>query len=123
MRSTALLFGRYIRPALTVFGINFVALLALAGYMNGHGLPFFSISVGGTLLHLFWQYATVDLDKPTSCHRESLFFSPLSIAAHASWPVNFVRNGQLGWIVWGGLVLDYTDAMTSGVFSAFPVVF
>jgi hypothetical protein len=21
--------------------------------------------------------------------------------------VNFVRNGQLGWIVWGGLTLDY----------------
>ncbi|KAJ6535603.1 UbiA prenyltransferase family-domain-containing protein [Mycena capillaripes] len=89
VRSTAILFGTWIRPLLIAYGITFMSMLAVAGVLNGQGAPYFLVSVGGTLLHLVWQFLTVDLDVPKSC-----------------W-TNFNRNGQLGWIVWGGLMIDY----------------
>ncbi|KAF7360710.1 4-hydroxybenzoate polyprenyltransferase, mitochondrial [Mycena venus] len=89
VRSTAILFGTWLRPLLVLFGIVFVSLLAVAGSFNGQGTPYFVVSIGGTLLHLIWQFRTVDLDVPKSCWR------------------NFNSNGELGWIVWGGLMLDY----------------
>ncbi|KAJ7176343.1 4-hydroxybenzoate polyprenyl transferase [Mycena crocata] len=99
VRSTAILFGTWIRPLLTICGLIFVATLAAAGILNGQGTSYFVISVGGTAIHLTWQFMTVDLDVPKSC-----------------W-ANFNRNGQLGWIVWGGLVLDYMISLSE--FSAF----
>ncbi|KAJ6578176.1 UbiA prenyltransferase family-domain-containing protein [Mycena capillaripes] len=92
VRSTAILFGTWIRPLLISFGIAFVAMLAYAGKLNNQGTPYFVVSIGGTVLHLLWQYRTVDLDVPKSC-----------------WD-NFNSNGRLGWIVWGGLMLDYLVA-------------
>jgi len=92
VRSTAILFGSWIRPLLIMFGILFISLIAVAGVYNGQGMPYFTVSIGGTVLHLFWQYLTVDLEVPKSC-----------------W-TNFNRNGQLGWIVWGGLMADYVMA-------------
>ncbi|KAJ7513166.1 4-hydroxybenzoate polyprenyl transferase [Mycena galericulata] len=89
VRSTAILFGIWIKPLLIACGLVFLLALAGAGFLNGQGLPFFVVSVGGTATHLVWQFMTVDLDVPKSC-----------------W-TNFNRNGQLGWIVWGGLTLDY----------------
>ncbi|KAJ7606366.1 hypothetical protein DFH06DRAFT_243224, partial [Mycena polygramma] len=89
VRSTAILFGTWIRPLLISCGITFVSMLAAAGVLNGQGAPYFIVSVGGTFLHLVWQFFTVNLDVPKSC-----------------W-TNFNRNGQLGWIVWSGLMLDY----------------
>ncbi|KAJ7766177.1 4-hydroxybenzoate polyprenyl transferase [Mycena metata] len=89
VKSTALLFGTWIRPLLVACGLTFVAMLAAVGLLNGQGTPYFVLSVGGTVLHLMWQFLTVDLDVPKSC-----------------W-ANFNRNGQLGWIVWSGLMLDY----------------
>ncbi|KAF8812833.1 UbiA prenyltransferase [Phlegmacium glaucopus] len=93
VRSTAILFGSWIRPLLVFCGLMFVTMLAIAGYLNGQGLAYFVISVGGTALHLVWQYMTVDLEVPKSCWR------------------NFNRNGQLGWIVWGGLMVDYLNSL------------
>ncbi|KAJ7099821.1 UbiA prenyltransferase family [Mycena epipterygia] len=92
VRSTAILFGTWIRPLLISFGIAFVSMLAYAGVLNHQGTPYFVVSIGGTVLHLLWQYATVDLNVPKSC-----------------WN-NFNSNGRLGWIVWGGLMLDYVLA-------------
>ncbi|KAF9254778.1 UbiA prenyltransferase [Marasmius fiardii PR-910] len=89
VRSTAILFGTWIRPLLIACGITFVVMLSCAGVLNDQGIPFFVISVGGTVVHLVWQYRTVDLGVPASC-----------------WD-NFMSNGQLGWIVWGGLMADY----------------
>ncbi|KAJ7211602.1 UbiA prenyltransferase family [Mycena pura] len=89
VRSTAILFGSWIRPVLIMLGIAFVSMLAVAGILNGQGMPYFLVSVGGTVLHLVWQVRTVDLEIPESC-----------------WN-NFNSNGKLGWIVWGGLMLDY----------------
>ncbi|PFH48334.1 hypothetical protein AMATHDRAFT_150105 [Amanita thiersii Skay4041] len=89
VRSTAILFGSWIRYLLTICAVVFVATLALAGYINKQGPLFFILSVGGTAVHLIWQFFTVDLDDPASC-----------------WN-NFKQNGYLGWIVWGGLMVDY----------------
>ncbi|KAJ7101284.1 4-hydroxybenzoate polyprenyl transferase [Mycena belliarum] len=89
VRSTAILFGTWIRPLLVACGLTFALALAGAGLLNGQGTPYFVVSVGGTALHLVWQFCTVDLGVPASC-----------------WQ-NFNRNGQLGWIVWGGMALDY----------------
>ncbi|CAK5284701.1 unnamed protein product [Mycena citricolor] len=95
VRSTALLFGTWIRPLLVSCGVLFVVMLACAGVLNAQGPMFFLVSVGGTCVHLLWQYSTVDLGVPKSC-----------------W-LNFTRNGHLGWIIWSGLVLDYVLALYS----------
>ena len=67
VRSTALLFGSWIQPLLVLCGVVFVAMLALAGIANQQGWSYFAVSVGGTTLHLVWQFFTVDLDSPSSC--------------------------------------------------------
>ncbi|CAA7263365.1 unnamed protein product [Cyclocybe aegerita] len=93
VRSTAILFGTWIRPLLVCCGLIFLSMFALAGYFNHQGYGYFIISVGGLAAHLLWQYRTVDLEVPASC-----------------WH-NFNCNGQLGWIIWGGLMVDYLLAL------------
>jgi 4-hydroxybenzoate polyprenyltransferase len=63
VRSTAILFGSYIRVLLTGFGAVYAIALAYAGHLNGQGPLFHAVSVGGTIAHLIWQYFTVDLDS------------------------------------------------------------
>ena len=70
VRSTAILFGSWIRPLLVLCGLMFVTMLALAGHLNGQGPAYFIVSVGGAVIHLLWQYMTVDLDIPGSCWSE-----------------------------------------------------
>ncbi|KAF8879829.1 UbiA prenyltransferase family-domain-containing protein [Infundibulicybe gibba] len=94
VRSTAILFGSWVRPLLVACGITFVSAFAISGYLNNQGPIYFLISIGGTAVHLMWQFKTVDLDIPQSC-----------------W-LNFKRNGQLGWIVWAGLMIDYLIKLT-----------
>jgi len=65
--STAILFGTWIRPLLVGCGLTFLAMLAAAGYLNAQGPAYFFLSVGGTGIHLVWQYRTVDLANPRSC--------------------------------------------------------
>lgn len=89
VRSTALLFGSWIRPLLVSCAILFIVMLTWAGIFNEQGRAYFILSVGGTAVHLVWQFSTVDLEEPSSC-----------------W-TNFQRNGHLGWTVWGGIMLDY----------------
>ena len=74
VRSTAILFGSWIRPLLVLCGLTFVTMLAIVGHLNNQGPAYFTVSVGGTLVHLLWQYNTVDLDIPKSCWSESFFF-------------------------------------------------
>lgn len=69
-KSTAILFGSWIRPFLIVIGFSFIALLTVAGILNDQGWPFFVISIGGTTIHIIWQFLTVDLDVPESCWRK-----------------------------------------------------
>ena len=107
VRSTAILFGSWIRPLLVLCGLMFVTMLTVAGHLNGQGPAYFIVSVGGTLIHLLWQYMTVDLDMPKSCWSKSFFFKIPFIPCLIYWQGNFLRNGQLGWIVWGGLMIDY----------------
>ncbi|KAI0062575.1 4-hydroxybenzoate polyprenyl transferase [Artomyces pyxidatus] len=89
VKSTAVMLGDFVRPFTAGCAVLFVATLAYAGSLNNQSPVFFWVSVGGTSLHLIWQYATVDLDSPDSCG------------------ANFIRNGHMGWITWGGLMLDY----------------
>lgn len=73
VRSTAILFGSWIRPLLVLCGLMFVTMLAVAGYLNRQGPAYFIVSVGGTAAHLLWQYMTVDLGIPKSCWSEFFF--------------------------------------------------
>ncbi|SJL13181.1 uncharacterized protein ARMOST_16620 [Armillaria ostoyae] len=97
--STAILFGTWIRPMLVGCAMIFIAMLFVAGYLNRQDWGYFVFSVCGTATHLVWQLSTVELDKPESCWK------------------NFKRNGQLGWIVWGGLLIDYTSKSATFIFS------
>ncbi|KAE9409796.1 UbiA prenyltransferase [Gymnopus androsaceus JB14] len=89
VRSTAILFGSRIRPLLIACGCSFVILFCGAGMLNDQGPAFYIVSVGGLILHLIRQWKSVDLEIPDSC-----------------W-ANFNSNGQLGWIIWLGLFIDY----------------
>ena len=89
VKSTALLFGDQSRIILTGFSLSFLSLLSTAGYMNGQGPLFYSLSVGGAAAHLAWQLRTVDFDSRPDC-----------------W-AKFCSNSKLGAIVWSGLVADY----------------
>ena len=84
VRSTAILFGSWIRPLLVLCGLMFVTMLAIAGHLNGQGPAYFIVSIGGTVIHLLWQYMTVDLDMPKSCWSELFFFFSLSKFRHPS---------------------------------------
>lgn len=100
--STAILFGNRIRRVLTACAVTFVGMLALAGYINQQGLPYFVISVGGTGFHLVWQFFTVDLDAPESCWRKSTIHSalrlcPLTHPVRQLWPQRTTRLDYLGW--------------------------
>ena len=70
VHSTAILFGSWILPLLMMCGMTFVAMLAIVGYINGQGHAYFIIAVGGTAVHVVWQFMTVDLEAPRSCWRE-----------------------------------------------------
>jgi 4-hydroxybenzoate polyprenyltransferase len=89
VRSTALLFGEQTKPILAGFGATFLAALSYAGCMNGQGLPFWLVSVGGAAAHLSWQLMDVNLSSRASC-----------------WS-KFASNRDLGAIVWAGMMADY----------------
>lgn len=68
VRSTARLFAGHTRPFLSACYAATVALLALAGWLAGLGLPFFA----GLLLPaalLAWQVQTLDIHDPAGCLR------------------------------------------------------
>ncbi|KAI0298354.1 4-hydroxybenzoate polyprenyl transferase [Multifurca ochricompacta] len=89
VKSTAVMLGDFVRPFTFSCAVLFVSTLAYAGILNEQTPYFFYISIGGTSLHLIWQYVTVDLNSPDSCG------------------LNFIRNGHMGWVTWAGLMIDY----------------
>jgi 4-hydroxybenzoate polyprenyltransferase len=62
--------GDFVRPFTFSCSVLFVATLAYAGIVNEQTPYYFYFTVGGTALHILWQYITVDLDDPESCGRE-----------------------------------------------------
>ncbi|KAJ3558496.1 hypothetical protein NM688_g894 [Phlebia brevispora] len=93
IKSTAVLFGDYVRLMLGVFAVVFVACLAAAGTLMGYGIPYFLISVGGAAAHMAWQLVSIDLDNPKEC-----------------W-TGFKRNGiYTGLFIWIGMLAEYVKA-------------
>ncbi|GLB41480.1 putative ubiA prenyltransferase family protein [Lyophyllum shimeji] len=90
VKSTALLFGTWIKPILCAFASALVASLYIAGVMNNMGTYYHAISVVGGALYLATDMLTVDLDSPKAC-----------------W-ASFHRNGfRFGGLVWAGALADY----------------
>ncbi|KAI0245150.1 prenyltransferase [Lactifluus subvellereus] len=90
VKSTAILFGEYVKTILALFAGLLVACLTAAGVLNGQGVPYFALTVGGTAFYLIVQLLKLDVDDPKSCFKA------------------FESNGYtLGGIVWGGLFVDY----------------
>ncbi|KAL0569756.1 hypothetical protein V5O48_012208 [Marasmius crinis-equi] len=90
IKSTAVLFGEdNATRILYGFSLVFLASLYYAGVQNGQGTSFFLISFGGALLHILWQLGTwVVYDGDDSSSK-------------------FKANGDLGGIIWFGLLVDY----------------
>lgn len=108
VKSTAVMLGDFVRPFTFSCAVLFVATLAYAGILNDQTPYFFYFTVGGTSLHLIWQYITVDLDDPASCGCELSSYSiHLQFLLMYLTAVNFDRNGHMGWITWAGLMIDY----------------
>lgn len=108
IKSTAVLLGDFVRPFTFSCAVLFVAAIVYAGILNGQTSCFFYISVGGTSLHLIWQFMTLDLDSPASCWRElSSYMVPLRGVLTRFLVVHFTRNGHLGWVTLAGLMIDY----------------
>jgi hypothetical protein len=64
VKSTALLFGSYVRPILACFATAFIVLLVFAGAANGQRAGYFVISCGGAAAHFVWQFTTWTVDVP-----------------------------------------------------------
>ena len=73
IRSAAVLLGDNVLLFTSICASLLVALLAYAGFVNQQGLPFFVVSVGGSALHLIWQYATLDVNDGMSCMCKSMY--------------------------------------------------
>ncbi|KAI8575721.1 hypothetical protein K450DRAFT_260504 [Umbelopsis ramanniana AG] len=99
VKSTALRFGENTNKWLTLFSGSFVSMTALAGYMNGQGLPFYTLSVFGTAAHLAWQLRTVDYNNPADCWKK------------------FKSNTWTGALLWSGIVADsmWTSMQTGAI--------
>ncbi|KAF7798420.1 hypothetical protein EIP86_009641 [Pleurotus ostreatoroseus] len=89
VKSTALLFGAHVKPVLRAFAFAFVALMSLAGFLNGNGPWFYVVSCGGTALHILWQQYNWDDTNMADCMAK------------------FKSNGDMGAIIWFGLFMDY----------------
>lgn len=86
IKSTAILFGQYLKPILCTFASMSVACLVLAGVLNESGVGYFLISCGGAATHFGWQIYT------------------LRGAVDAG--MKFLSNRNLGLVVAFGIVID-----------------
>ncbi|EJC99728.1 UbiA prenyltransferase [Fomitiporia mediterranea MF3/22] len=92
--STSLFFGDYVWYAAAIFDAAFVLCLYYAGVANGHGTPYFVVSVGGTAVQLLYQLMILDVDSTQSC-----------------WE-NFKNNAFiLGPLVFAGIMADYARVL------------
>ena len=88
IRSTALLFGEHTRSILAAFSASSVGCIALAGYLNAQGAPFF-LGTGLAAAQLALVIRRTDFNDRTSCGR------------------GFVACGWVGFWVWMGALGDY----------------
>jgi len=88
IRSTALLFGEHTRSVLTAFSTSSMGCIALAGYLNAQGAPFF-IGTGLAAAQLARVIYRTDFDDRESCGR------------------GFVACGFVGFWIWMGALGDY----------------
>ncbi|KAJ7208987.1 4-hydroxybenzoate polyprenyl transferase, partial [Mycena pura] len=90
VKSIVLLLHQYTWLALAAFSTATVLCWLICGILNGSGILYFAVGVGGGALLLARDLWTVDLDDPKSCLRA------------------FQRNGfAIGPVVWAGCLLDY----------------
>jgi 4-hydroxybenzoate polyprenyltransferase len=87
--STARLFGTWLREFTTVLAICTTFLLLYAGTLNRHGVLYYVLSCGGAMCHFLWQIASWDPNNSKSSGKI------------------FKSNGDLGLIVFAGMVADY----------------
>ncbi|KAH9973075.1 4-hydroxybenzoate polyprenyl transferase [Lactifluus volemus] len=88
IRSTALLFGEHTRSVLTAFSASSIGCIALAGYLNAQGAPFF-IGTGLAAAQLARVVYRTDFDDRESCAK------------------GFVTCGCVGFWIWMGALGDY----------------
>ncbi|TBU30646.1 UbiA prenyltransferase [Dichomitus squalens] len=94
VKSTAVLFGDWIRPILSFFAACFVASLVYAGVITEAGWLYYTITVGGAAACFAKQMLTIDFDNGEQC-----------------WQA-FKTNGTLvGFLVWAGMAADYAAAV------------
>ncbi|MGH6719694.1 MAG: UbiA family prenyltransferase, partial [Alphaproteobacteria bacterium] len=86
VRSSALALGRATRPFLFAVYLVAWAGFAAAAWLAGLGWPAVA-ALAPAALHLLWQAARVDLDRPADCLAK------------------FRANVDLGWLVAAGLVI------------------
>ncbi|KZT27629.1 UbiA prenyltransferase [Neolentinus lepideus HHB14362 ss-1] len=86
VKSTAVLFGDYVKPILSAFALIFIASLIYSGYATGQGWVYYTVSVGGCAGHLVWQLVTLDPEDPQDCWKK------------------FEANGHLGYIFVAGQI-------------------
>ncbi|KAJ3106875.1 Para-hydroxybenzoate--polyprenyltransferase, mitochondrial precursor (PHB:polyprenyltransferase) [Phlyctochytrium planicorne] len=88
VKSTALYFGSNVKLWLSLFASLSVASLAVAGYANGHTLPFYLVSVGGSAIHYLWTISKLETNNR---------FNAASLFKSSKW---------FGVAVFGGVLLD-----------------
>lgn len=87
VRSTARLFGRRSRLAITAFYVAAFVLFGLACVLADAGIFAFA-ALGAALLHTMWLIVTLDPDDPQNCLKR------------------FRANSTTGWIIFVGLLAD-----------------
>lgn len=88
IKSSALAVDGKSKLYLSLFAGGNALCLSLAGIMNGHGVPFYLISVGGSLLHSIWQIKSIKENDARDADKK------------------FKSNVGLGFIISLGIVLD-----------------
>ena len=88
IRSTALLFGEHTRSILSAFSASSIGCIALAGYLNAQGAPFF-IGTGLAAAQLARVISRTDFDDRASCGK------------------GFIACGFAGFWIWMGALGDY----------------
>ncbi|KIP03847.1 hypothetical protein PHLGIDRAFT_76947, partial [Phlebiopsis gigantea 11061_1 CR5-6] len=90
IKSTAVLFGEYIRPIVFTFAVGFIASLTYGGVATGAGAPYFIITVIITSVELVWQMVALDFDNGVQC-----------------WTIFKINGNLVGATVWIGTFVDY----------------
>src|ERR1700754_375181 len=78
-----------------------------AGILNGQGLAFYLISIGGTSVLFAWQISVIDFDSAEDCGKNFAVRSPSCGLGSSRLLKVSQLNGYAGAIFFTGLLLDY----------------